>query len=169
VGVYSPKHDKKNEDYQEFKIADLMVHPGFFRGDDDEFILDFMLLKLDGSSTMPFVKINGRNTVPKSNQELFALGVGNTNPDPDGDLIRPEHLQEVNLNYIPNRECSDAVDPVRGLTYQDRIDPSMCCTTGGPNNTRDEWYVRASWGDCHSTCSCSYVCHPLVIMIVEVR
>jgi hypothetical protein len=143
VGTYSPKGDKpNNNDYQEFGIVDLMVHPGFVYVGDDEFILDFMLLKLDGFSTKAFVTINVKDSVPASHQEVFALGVGSTNPEPDGNVIRPKNLQEVNLNYISNHECSDSVDPVRNITYQGRIDPSTFCTTGGPNNTRDAWYVQ---------------------------
>jgi hypothetical protein len=103
-----------------------------------------MLIKLSGFSTKPFVAINANDRVPADNQKVFALGVGSTNPEPDGQVVRPKNLQEVHLNYISNHECSGSVDPVRHLTYHGRIDPSMFCTTGGPNNTRDAWYVHLS-------------------------
>jgi hypothetical protein len=157
VGTYSPKGDKPNEDYQEFGIADLMVHPGFVYVGDDEFIQDFLLIKLSGLSTKQFIAINAKEHVPANNQQVFALGVGSTNPEPDGPVVRPKNLQEVNLNYISNHECSDSVDPVRHVTYHGRIDPSMFCTTGGPNNTRDAWYVHLCRNRTTVTVTCARV------------
>jgi secreted trypsin-like serine protease len=134
VGTYSFKHDK---DHEEFDIVDMVRHPGFVYVNDNEFIFDFTLLKLSGQSSSPVIKINRNNQLPAHEQEVVAMGMGDTAPDRES---RPDILKETTLNAIPNTLCAEAVDPDRDfLTYQGHIFPSMMCTTGGPTNERDAW------------------------------
>jgi hypothetical protein len=67
------------------------------------------------------------------------MGMGNT--DPDCDECRSSTLREVSLNAITNEQCSHAQSDERELTYHGRISSSHLCTTGGPRNERDAWYV----------------------------
>lgn len=140
VGTYSFKTDAKGVDYEEFEIVEAVRHPGFVRINDDDFILDFTLLKLNESSKRPVVKLNRNNNIPTISQEVIAMGVGDYNVSPHK-LKTSDVLREVNLNVISNDECRMASSEKRNLTYANRIYPSMMCTTGGPHNERDSWYV----------------------------
>jgi len=140
VGTYSFKHDVKGVDYEEFEIVEAVRHPGFVHVDEDDFIRDFTILKLNGQSSRPVIKINRNPLLPSLNQEVIAMGVGDTNPNPEKEDIS-DVLREVNLNAISNEECEMAESKERGLTYHNLIYPSMMCTTGGPNSERDSWCV----------------------------
>lgn len=105
--------------------------------DDDEFINDFVLVKLDGQSTKPVVQLNRNHSLPRDD-DVIAMGVGNTDPDPEIQN-RSDILKQVTLTCITNDVCAEAIDPKRNLTYEGHILPSMLCTTGGPHNERDAW------------------------------
>ena len=140
VGTYSFSSDKKGIDYEEFEIETMVRHPGFVRVNDDEFIRDFTILKLKGQSTKPYVKLNRSPHIPAIGQEVIAMGVGDTNPDPEKEDIS-DILMQVNLNAISNEVCNMSASKKRHFSYEGRIYPSMMCTTGGPHNERDSWFV----------------------------
>jgi hypothetical protein len=84
--------------------------------------------------------------------------VGWTSPDWE-DPKMAMVLQEVHLNYLPNDQCElasrsktkgkDAIeddDDGEVLSFKGRIHPDHLCTTGGPKNKRDAWYVVFSQG-----------------------
>jgi secreted trypsin-like serine protease len=134
VGTYSFSRDRKIVDYEQFDIVDMVRHPGWIQVNEDDFIWDFLLIKLDGKSNKPVIKINRQADVPYEGQYVVAMGVGNTNPYFES---KADTLQEVPLEYLSNDMCSESFDPARNLTYQDHINISMMCTTGGPRNERD--------------------------------
>jgi len=115
----------------------MFRNPNFVRVSDDDFINDFLILQLNESSTQPVIKLNRHDKIPTDGQSVIAMGMGNT--DPDVDESRASILQQVQLNVISNNQC--ALSNGRDLTYEHRIFPSMMCTTGGPHNERDAWYV----------------------------
>jgi hypothetical protein len=88
------------------------------------------------------VKINRDHSIPHDFQEVVAMGVGDTSSNPKKQKIS-NVLRQVNLNVISNAECEMAHSDERNLTYHNRIYPSMMCTTGGPHNERDSWYVAS--------------------------
>jgi Trypsin len=135
VGTYS--FDPDDDDREEFDIVKMVRHPGFVNVQEDDYILDFTILKLSGQSSNPLVKINRNHQIPSDGQAVVAMGMGDTIPDRES---RAHFLQQTTLNAIPNDVCAEAVDPDRDfLSYQGRIFPSMMCTTGGPDNERDAW------------------------------
>jgi hypothetical protein len=150
VGTYSFKHDvldrldgKKEGDYEQFSIQEMVRHPRFVHVGGDEFIRDFTILKLDGQSSKPVVRINRHADLPAIGQPVTAMGMGNTNPDYES---KSSVLKEVVLNAISNDVCeaseSDSNPDREDESYKGRIFPSMMCTTGGPHNERDAWYVH---------------------------
>jgi hypothetical protein len=142
VGTYSFQHDVAGRDYEQFKIQAMVQHPEFVHVGGDEFIRDFTILKLTGQSSHPVVRINRRADLPGNGQPVTAMGMGNTNPDYES---RSSVLKKVVLNAIANDVCeeseSDSNPDRDDESYQGRIFPSMMCTTGGPHNERDAWYV----------------------------
>lgn len=136
VGTYSFHTDVRNVDYEQFEIAEKVRHPRWVYVGDDEFIRDFSIIKLNGQSTNPVIRINRRDSFPRDGQEVIAMGMGYTDQNFDS---RSDVLQQVALNAIPNDICEEAFDLERNITYEGRIHPSMMCSTGGPNNERDSW------------------------------
>jgi secreted trypsin-like serine protease len=136
VGTYDFETDMKGVDYEEFEILKSIQFDGFVRINDDDFIRDFTILKLNGHSKHSVVKINRDHSIPHDFQEVIAMGVGDTSSNPKRQEIS-NVLRQVNLNVISNAECEMAHSDERNLTYHNRIYPSMMCTTGGPHNERD--------------------------------
>lgn len=140
IGTYNFDTDMKGVDFEEFEIERSVRHDGFVRVNDDDFILDFTLLKLKGQSKHAIVRINRDKTVPHVSQQVVAMGMGDTNPSPKKQDIS-NILRQVELDVISNTECEQAQSEKRNITYHNRIYPSMMCTTGGPHNERDSWCV----------------------------
>jgi secreted trypsin-like serine protease len=135
-------------DQETFQILQAVRHSYFQRvgSDDDEFRYDFTLLKLDGRSSQPVIRINRDPSIPAPQQQLTAIGLGYLYDvwaaDDDGledrRPVRPDVLQQVNLQYLPNEECRKASR--EGKSYSDppdRIGPTHLCTFTPPGNERD--------------------------------
>ena len=132
-------------DSETFEIDTMIRHERFKRKGDDEFRHDFTILKLNGLSSRTPVRINRDSHVPFPGQEVVAMGLGDlynewmqdddvTDPGP----VRPEILQQVTSNYLPNEECRLAKDEEE--SYSDppnRIGSTHLCTFVSPNNGRD--------------------------------
>ena len=57
------------------------------------------------------------------------------------------HVPKDNHDLSCRNSNGIHIDPMRNnLSYQGRLDSTMMCTTGGPNNERDAWYVRIPCG-----------------------
>lgn len=139
IGTFDLKHDRIGDDVQERSIVDMRRHPEWLALGEDDFVNDFSILQLDRPVLdRPTIRLNRNPHVPAAGQSVVAMGLGNTNPDYDS---RTDRLRQVSLEYLPNGECARKADPERNLTYENRIDPSMLCTVGGPRNERDAWYV----------------------------
>lgn len=140
VGTYSFQDDIKGVDYEQFNILQTYRHPEWVQKGDDEFIHDFVLIKLDGlvQDKRSIVKMNRHEMVPQDGQSVMVMGMGDTTQDPYLD-IRPHNLQQASLQAISNQECVQAKSTHRHETYKHRIFPTHLCTTGGPKNKRDAW------------------------------
>ena len=105
------------DDFDDIAIAKEYVHP-LFEGkkDSEDLNYDFCLVKLEGPSENQPIRINDKAFVPNTNQVVTALGFGQTLPD-DGSS-EATILQQVDLRYIPNDQCSlsgDGLDSYEGL------------------------------------------------------
>lgn len=138
VGTYSFRKDVEGVDSDTIRISKQLQHPAFEWAGDDEFIHDFLLIKLKYASHKPPIRLNRHAHVPAVNEEVVVMGVGNTDRDYES---KSDVLMVATLNAIANEICVQSFDDDRNLTYAGRIHPSMMCTTGGPNNERDAWCV----------------------------
>lgn len=117
--------DEWDEDYEEFEILyPEYVHPLYT---DVDFPYDFLLLKLDGISTRPYIELNEDPDLPTGLRvdEVTSLGFGNTDPQDSSSLSRI--LQEVDLTYIPNNVCELSKAPGVSDDYQGLITDDMLC------------------------------------------
>ena len=149
IGTYHREDMKSSSKYvQTFGISAMVRHPDWIRKGDDEFRSDFLLLKLNGttaalnnrhqqSSITPFVRINRREDIPLAGHDVTAMGMGVVDTTNNQ---RAQTLQQVQLTSVTNDDCEkhENASP-RNVTYAHRIDDSMLCTEGGPNNERDAW------------------------------
>jgi hypothetical protein len=88
---------------------------------------DFHLLKLKSSSDSIPIKLNFRDDVPGwKGQQITIIGMGKLSFE-GGEL--PSQLQQVNVDYVPNRECAYHVG--LSVDYRDRIQENMICAEGG--------------------------------------
>lgn len=146
---------QQDYDKETFEIVSMVRNEHFQRLGDDEFRHDFTILKLNGYSKQTPIRINRNPNVPSfKGQELVAMGLGDTynewaDDDDDANIgdggtddrgpLRPDVLQQVTINYLPNEECRKASNG-DGESYSDppnRIGPTHLCTFAPPDNTRD--------------------------------
>jgi secreted trypsin-like serine protease len=100
---------------------------------------EFNLLKLSASSTKPYIKLNGDPGLPRGDieNEVTAMGFGVirfTDAAEDGYELA-SFLQEVDLRYVPNKECEKSKDPdhpedYMKWGYQGLITDDMMCAIG---------------------------------------
>lgn len=149
------------EDSEEFSaLYPEYVHPLY---DQDLYPYDFMLVKLSGSSTKPYIQLNDDPSLPTGNvdDELAVLGFGYTD---FGDVTSEAFiLQYADLNYVTNDVCDKAKDPYVSETYQGLITDDMMCAadtgqdscqgdSGGPliiqgsDSSQDVLVGVVSWG-----------------------
>lgn len=112
------------DQFDDIGILKEYLHPLFEgKSDAEDLNYDFALIKLDGSSRYAPIRINDKYFVPNTNQALTALGFGQTRPD-DGNS-EATILQQVDLKYIPNEQCSLSTD---GLdSYEGLLSEAMMC------------------------------------------
>ena len=152
-------YDGTRDSDRYYKIVNMTRHSHWRSLGDDEFRHDMALLFLDRPPLVGghhvFVQLNRDPTVPHDvGQSLTAMGVGWTSSD-YGHAKKSKVLREVGLEYLPNEQCklssdrSDDTttdddgddDDTNFISYQGRIHADHLCTTGGPDNSRDAWYV----------------------------
>ncbi|GAX27525.1 hypothetical protein FisN_23Hh006 [Fistulifera solaris] len=140
VGAYS------YDDYQEsFRLQHAFRHPLFDRNDDfEDMVFDFTIIKLQGSSKMPYLAINRNNEFPSEHQDVVVLGLGVLGDDTDE---RPDVLQQVTLQTMSNAACNASSNGE--TSYEGRIHETNLCThtplkdacdydSGGPIIATDE-------------------------------
>ena len=157
-------YDDTQDSDRYYKIVNMTRHSHWKSLGDDEFRHDMALLFLDrpplSNGHHVFVKLNRNPHVPDPGQSLTAMGVGWTSSDYEH--AKKSHvLREVGLEYLPNDQCKMSTDAVESsdetattttlddgddddthfISYQGRIHADHLCTTGGPDNSRDAWYV----------------------------
>jgi hypothetical protein len=116
VGRYDYRHggDNQEEPAELFEVKNHFRHPqyigqlccGIHDGTMfDGVSYDFLLLQLDGHSTKQSVSLQTSNDVPSTDQELYLVGFGDINANPNI-YDEPDRLFEVTLNYVPNEMCA---------------------------------------------------------------
>ena len=82
-----------------------VIHPNYNHDELSTFDNDFVLFRLDGSSKIEPVNINVEDSLV-SGQDLTAIGFGSTvECTPGQPCFRSNHLQHVDVSYIPNTSC----------------------------------------------------------------
>lgn len=136
---------------EEIPVEAWVVPPNWEETFPGYFANDYLILKLARKSSHRPVKVNRDPSIPSAGQHLILAGLGWTNeffPSP------ASIVQEVELMYVPNPVCENTTDPMRGITYNGKIDPTMLCTIEPPGTgKRDGWY--ASFLLCLSMFYCS--------------
>lgn len=134
--------------HEEFRILSQDdIHPLY---DEDLLPFDFLLLKLDGQSTKPYIRLNEDPALPAGeiSDEVTALGFGCT-VHGENQCSVPPILQEVDLTYVSNEECRMSTDGTQD--YFDLITDDMLCAgdqgqdgckgdSGGPLIIRRDTY-----------------------------
>ena len=99
------------EDFDDLRIDSHRKHP--FQTGEGPF--EFDLMKLSGSSSKSYVRLNSDPNLPKEGIEsgLTAVGFGVTKFEA-GEVTNFQlatFLQQVSLTYMPNEECEKSKDP----------------------------------------------------------
>lgn len=113
-----------NDDYDNIAITiPEFPHPDYV---ESAFEYDFLILKLEGSSSREYLRLNANANIPQSDvqDEVTVIGFGNTI---SGVQSLAEILQQVTLSYIPNSVCELSKDSSLDLTYQNKIIDAMLC------------------------------------------
>lgn len=112
-------HDLSNhiEDSEVHAVQDFVQHPLY--GTLGLYDHDFMLIKLDETSSLPIVRLNTDETLPTLGSSLQVMGWGTTTA---GFSNAPDILQEVDVVTISNAECSSA-----SSEYEANVTPDSLC------------------------------------------
>jgi trypsin len=86
---------------EEFGVIQELIHPKFSTVLSNV-PYDFMIIKMDGNSTLTPVRINTNEAEPQVDDTLTAMGWGTTNANI---AVFPDILQHVNVSYITNEQC----------------------------------------------------------------
>lgn len=115
---------KDDQDHSEiFSISKVSRHPKYERLGDDEFLFDYTILKLNGTSAKPYISINRDDSLPWQNATVTAMGMGDIN----NFGVRSNLLRKVDLNVVGSSDCE--LVSGRNISYDGRIDSvSHLCT-----------------------------------------
>lgn len=148
--VHIGRHDYRNGGRQDgveiFHVKNHFRHPDYVgqlccgyhdRTKFNGVSHDFMLLKLDGMATKPVVTLAANNSTPVDEQELYLMGFGDINANPDI-YVKPDRLFEVTLNYLSNEDCSStSIYPLRLLPKD-----TLCATDRRQDGCQGEKAIR---------------------------
>jgi hypothetical protein len=83
-----------------FDIVQEFVHPWYMHSTENSY--DFMIVKLDGTSTLPLVRLNTDSNLPTVTEQLTVMGWGyrTANAKSIANI-----LQCANVSYINNTQC----------------------------------------------------------------
>ena len=136
VGAYNVRATNTSFAGEEIRVEGWIMHSNWSQFAPEFFAYDFLILKLERSSSVPPLRINRDSLVPAEESTVRMLGLGWTNES----YLSPAYIvQEVDILSIGNKACENKTDVIRGLSYQGLIVPSMICTIAPPNTTRDGW------------------------------
>ena len=129
-----------NDHYEEFKLIQEVRHPIY---DNQAYKLDFMLMKMDGLSTAPVIRMNDNEELPPMGvpDGVKAIGFGVTEFYYDGSHGGAATiLQEVDMEAITNEQCMASKDPdneklAYANGYDGLITADMICATGDGKDT----------------------------------
>jgi secreted trypsin-like serine protease len=93
-------------------VKDYIIHPDF---NDDTLDNDFLLVRLDGQSSITPVAIDDGSYSPNytSESKLWAMGFGVMYY---GGTITPNTLQHVEINYVEPTVCNNVYQSYGGVT-----------------------------------------------------
>lgn len=104
---------------------DYVQHPLY--GTLGQYDHDFMLIKLDETSSLPLVRLNTDDTMPALGSSLQVMGCGRTTADSSD---TPDIPQEVDVISISNEECS-ALSPL----YEANVSADNLCAVKANQGT----------------------------------
>jgi hypothetical protein len=126
IGRHSRKSGEE-DDSETIAIKKRIRHPDY---DENAFPCDIMILQLKDTSTKPYVKLNQFANVPEDGGELHVIGFGDATTA--SSLVLPTRLQEVEVDYVTNEDCSE----IHGSSM---IKDDMLCAS---KTGKDSWCVR---------------------------
>ena len=126
-GVRVGWYQRNNDDSEKFGTvgrdvgdAGIFIHPSY---DDATFEYGFLLIKLDGSSTKAFPKLNNDASKPVSETTMSVIGRGNQKASGFNEM---NILFEAEIPFIETSECEKGKSH-GGWTYTDTIGDSQFC------------------------------------------
>lgn len=123
IGALCNEDDNCGQKSERFGILEVIIHPQF---NPETYEYDFAIVKLDGASTLPYVKIDDSKIsnsyeVEPPQGNLWALGFGLLI---EGIHRLPNTLQHVDVSYKSKNLCSTQF---KRYDYNDEV---MMCASG---------------------------------------
>lgn len=117
------RYDKTEsiDETESFQVVDEIVHPQF---DPSTFEWDFLILRLDGTSSTTPIQLNTDSKIPRDGAMLTLAGFGDIDPSNDNEEF-PDFLQSVALRSLSNSVCEQSTGP--SYSYQGEITDEMLC------------------------------------------
>mmetsp|Transcript_30119 Transcript_30119/g.45445 ORF Transcript_30119/g.45445 Transcript_30119/m.45445 type:complete len:445 (-) Transcript_30119:239-1573(-) len=99
--------DDEDEEFESYSVREKVRHPLYGSNSGSE-SFDLMLIKLDGVSSLPSVRLNDDAGAPNvDGASLVVAGWGDVDPRAYVQELADE-LREVEVKYVPNDECAEA-------------------------------------------------------------
>jgi len=117
--------DDPREGTETFGIVTYAIHPLYMTLSRNSPDHDIRIIKLDGFTSQPIVRLNTDNMLPESGSELQVMGWGRTGVD---SYYPPSILQEVDIVAMSNEACNASYSAWEYALMGDVITPDMLCT-----------------------------------------
>ena len=125
-GVQIGRYDRSNslDTFERFSNSQEYVHPNYEPGVSLRY--DKMIIKLDGGTTTPPVRLNSNFSLPLDGTEVVVMGWGLTDASDQESLSN--RLLEVSVNALTNGACENSKSPQFLFdSYQGQIFDDMLC------------------------------------------
>jgi trypsin len=107
-----------SESFESFTIAQAITHPQFNKVN---YLYDYALLKLSGSSTYPYVKLNDNPSIPEVGSWVNVIGWGAT----ESGGLSSNTPNEVSIQVTSNDQCK------MDYTAEQITDTMLCASSSG--------------------------------------
>ena len=113
-----------------FSVRSTTIHPTYTTNDQTGATNDFVLVRLNGSSSITPVDIdsaNISNSYSDGKGNLWAIGIGSTTTW-SYEPVCPDNLKHVELKYVSNQSCCTNYD---GYSCSEITSNKICATSPG--------------------------------------
>ena len=106
-----------------FSVLAFRSHPEYF--EDVRRAQNFMVLKINGTSSQPWIRLNTNRFIPVDGQPMKSSGWGTI--EPDRRIVYPDVQQEMDGTYLNAKDCANSTHGADYRLAEEAITNDMMC------------------------------------------